>query len=385
MGTISEGSEHMTDQPSPTEPGTSNAPVNPYLRRNPYARPASDPAIAPSSAPAPAPAIEITGPAPAPAAQEPDLLERRAVARGAIDQDARSNRRSSIAFADVIIVGAGRGGVGKTTMSIALADRAAEAGLVTIVIDANRGQADVREYLRLPRTAPVPTAYDAYVTGDPDRAIMRPSDYATYRQQAGLEVPDFAVVLGPTAKQADERIVSASVYAKIIDHARSIADLVIIDASIMYAPQGDLWAHLHTPLLRQGGAWLLGLASDDRPALANLEERLSELRTLGVELSRSLLLATRYDGFTDEDAAYFMKKFGSLGSFIGHTASDPAFHDLMNWGRVQDAASSSAVASALNAILLRVTGRSDVFDPAPPQPKPGVFKRIGRQFTGAGR
>ncbi len=81
-----------------------------------------------------------------------------------------------------------------------------------------------------------------------------------------------------------------------------------------------------------------------------------------------------------------MKKFGSLGSFIGHTASDPAFHDLMNWGgRVQDAASSSAVASALNAILLRVTGRSDVFDPAPPQPKPGVFKRIGRQFTGAGR
>lgn len=379
MGTMNEGNEHV-DEPQTSQ--TPADPVNPYLRRNPYARdPATPDAGEPAQASAPAP-VSL---APAPERREPDILERRALARGSATLDARSNRRSSLAFADVIIVGAGRGGVGKTTMSLAIADRAAEAGLTTVVIDANRGQADVREYLRIPRTAPVPTAYDAYVTGEPDRAIMRPADYSTYRQQAGLEVPDFAVVLGPTAKQADESIVSASVYAKIIDHARSIADLVVIDASIMYAPQNDLWAHLHTPLLRQGGAWLLGLASDDRPALANLEERLTELRALGVELSRSLLLATRYDGFTDEDEAYFTKKFGSLGSFIGHTAWDPAFHDLMNFGRVQDAAASAAIAPALNSILLRVTGRSDAFDPAPAPAKPGVFKRLGRQLTGAGR
>jgi len=261
----------------------------------------------------------------------------------------------------VIVSAAGKGGVGKSVTAITLADTAAAAGLSAVLVDANRGQADLRKYLRL-GDAPLRTAFDAYSTGDPSQAVLRPNDYGHLRQAAKLDIPDFAIVLGPPRDQADPQYASAQVYGQIIDYARSIADLVIVDTQIVESHRTDLWDQLLVPALRSD-AWLVGITDESSPGVSNLLDRLGELQEAGVPNARTLVLATQYENFTDEDAVYFQARFASLGTLIGATGMDPNFHDQMNMGRI--VSNSPAIAPSTRAILQRVTGRADLFaDPA---------------------
>ncbi|EQD50517.1 hypothetical protein B1A_13417, partial [mine drainage metagenome] len=65
----------------------------------------------------------------------------------------------------VVAVFAGKGGVGKSTSMLSLAERAATVvpGLRVITIDANRGQGDLRTFLKLD-DAGLPSIYDAAVS-----------------------------------------------------------------------------------------------------------------------------------------------------------------------------------------------------------------------------
>lgn len=267
---------------------------------------------------------------------------------------------------EVIISAAGKGGVGKTSVGICLAEIAAQNGLQAILIDANRGQADIRKYLRL-GDEPLPTVYDAYSSGDPSRAVLKPTDFAHLRSAAKLEVPDFGLVLGPPSDLAGSRYASASVYGDIIDYARSIADVVIIDTQIMEAPdeRTDLWSHTVIPLLVSGDAWLIAITDESSAGIDNLHERLAELRRDRVDPSRTLVLASQFLEFGHEDVAYFQQKFAELGTFVGSTGIDDHFAMELNKGKVW--AESPSIRPAIDAILLRTTNRSDLFAPRAPQ------------------
>lgn len=276
----------------------------------------------------------------------------------AIDRTAPS-RRAAIGskHGEVIICAAGKGGVGKTVTSLLIADVAAEMGLTAVLVDGNRGQADIRKYLRLDGGS-LRTVYDAYETNDPSQALLKPKDFAHLRAAAHLDQPDFGLVLGPPSDLADPRFASANVYGDIIDYARTIADLVIVDTQIIEAHRTDLWNHTMLPLLI-GDAWLVGITDESSTGIQNLYDRLGELRLAGVRPDRTLILASQFLAFDGDDVNYFKNKYDGRGIFIGNTGIDDDFHLRLNTGRVWS--QSPAIRPAIDAILARTTGRDDLF------------------------
>jgi hypothetical protein len=274
----------------------------------------------------------------------------------------------------LLISAAGKGGVGKTSSAITLAAIASQ-HMKVILIDANRGQADIRKYLRI-GDSPLPTAYDAFTTSDPSKAVLMPPDYAHLRRAAKLDVPDFGVVLGPPSDLAGGRYASASVYGDIIDYARSIADLVIVDTQIMEAPaeRTDIWSNTLIPLLN-GDAWLLGITDESSAGVDNLFERLTELRREGTNPARTLVLCSQFLEFGPEDIVYFQQKFAGIGALIGSTGVDDDFHTMLSAGRILS--DSAAIRPALDAVLLHVTGRDDLYTPKPAHAGEKNKKRSG--------
>lgn len=294
-------------------------------------------------------------------------------------QPARFGRTSAHRHGEVVLSEAGKGGVGKSTNALLLAWTAAAAGQTVVLIDANRGQADLRKFLRLPKHANLPTVYDA-VGADPSEAILKPEEFAEFRRKAGLEVPDFALVLGPPSDVAGEA--TAQVYGTVIDHARSIADLVIVDTQIVEA-QGvltDLWADLFIPLLREG-AWQIGIADESRAGVDNLIDRLTEFQGVGVSNAHTLIVASKYEQFDVEDAAYFRKSFSRFGTFVGATEFDAGFADQMNMGRLLT--DSPSVEPTTMQTLLHITGRQDLY--APREETPVRLPKFLRALFGGNR
>lgn len=326
-----------------------------------------EPVVTPAPVPPPArdPEQEIVhaAAAPAPVAQRPDIFAQMAADAGPVQ---RTRPRPGQKRGEIIVAAAGKGGVGKSSTALCLASAAADAGLQAIVIDANRGQADLRKYLRL-GNANLANAYDAYASGDPSAAILMPKDYAHLRQAAKLDVPDYGIVLGPPSDLADPRWVTANVYGEIIDYARSIADIVVIDTQIIEAPpRTDLWNQAIIPLL-SGDAWLLAITDESGPGIENLQERLSELVTSGVNPARTMILAAQFFTFNSDWQAYFQEKYRSLGTVVGNTGIDDDFHLQLNSGRVLY--DSPSIRPAIVNILLRATARQDLFAPRDPEPE----------------
>lgn len=354
------------------------------------------PAPAPAPAPEPTPAFPVApqaqqhtaavdpAPAPAPAPTWDQMIHGHAPAPAptpvATAEPVRQPFRGGAKRGEVIFSAAGKGGVGKTTSALLLAYIAAECGLQAVLIDANRGQADIRKYLRL-GDSDLPSAYDAYSTGDPSKAILMPRDYAHLRTAAKLDVPDFGIVLGPPSDLAGSRYASAGIYGDMIDYARSIADLVIVDTQIMEAPdeRTDLWRDTVIPMLG-GDAWMLAITDESSAGVDNLHERLAELRRAGMNPARTLVLASKFLEFGSDEVDYFQKKFGDLGSFVGNTAIDDDFAVQMNLGKVPT--DSPSIRPAIDNILLRATGRAELFSPREPARPAGRGKTGGVKFGG---
>src|SRR5699024_10910813 len=145
-------------------------------------------------------------------------------------------------------VTSGKGGVGKSSTAVNMAQYAAETGpdgYRVVVVDANRGQGDLIKRLRLSRLR-IPTVYDAALSKDPSRALNRPDIFAPHRAQWG-EI-SFALAPAPPFDLGDPGVVSAKVYADVIDYARTQADLVVVDTQIQ-EEFADMWDDAFYPLL----------------------------------------------------------------------------------------------------------------------------------------
>lgn len=252
--------------------------------------------------------------------------------------------------AKVIITFAAKGGVGKTSLALALANRAAAEGLRVAVIDMNRGQGDVRSYLRAD-SVDLPTIYNAAVTGDSKAAVISPEQLAGARAK-NLPLIQFATVFAPPVEMADPEIVNAAVYGKIIALLASRADLVIIDTQISEARDvSGLIDYVVVPALLSG-AWGVGITDMSRPGLANLSDRVRRLSTVGVPRDHLFIAVNKAPEFTAADGDSIKSHFDQHAQFVGSITHDSAFASDMNSGTISS--ENPAVSPVLDAILSRV-------------------------------
>ncbi|MFD6092836.1 CpaE family protein [Oerskovia sp. NPDC060338] len=325
---------------------------------------------APAPAPAPTPAPVPARPAPAPietfdasdflVAASPDTTarERRAPARGL-----------------VVPVVAGKGGVGKSSMSISIADAAATTGGLSVcLVDANRGQGDLSRYLRI-RGASVPTIYDAAVgAASYDDVILGPDSTSQLRPQLLPDLP-FSVILAPPDHLADPDVVTTEVYLRALDAARRRFDVVVVDTQIVEASDtSGLIDGLVIPSLVDGG-WAVGLTDPSTPGVENLRHRLTAFRAAGVTSDRMLVVLNRVSPDMSMDDERFGRMYTGLGSYLGQVEETILVKNAMNAG--DSPYKLGALAPMIDAICHRVTGRPE-FDPArhaEPRKRRGLFGR----------
>ena len=254
-------------------------------------------------------------------------------------------------LAHVVFTGAGKGGVGKTTIALALAQRAAVTGTLKVVlIDGNRGQGDLRTYLSLNK-AGLPTVFDAITSGDPATAIVTP-DRLNANRPGGAEALAFALVQAPPHGLADPTVITAGLYHDVITAARSISDLVVIDTQIVEGAERGMFDELIIPMLAAHGHFL-GIADLSRPGVDNLVTHLKEFIAQGVPVARLMTMLNRVPVTTEFDLQRTSDALSQYGQFLASIAADADVHAAMAYGTsIQD---NPALAPVLDAVLLRVT------------------------------
>ena len=283
----------------------------------------------------------------------------------------------------VVISWAGKGGVGKTTGALALAQRAAElGGLRVCVIDGNRGQDDVRKYLRVVQ-AKLPSVYDAAVTGETTRAFVDPVTLSGARHSS-LQKLGFGVALAPREGQADPKLVPTRAYADVVTAAREFADLVVIDTQIAESfDTSELFDSLYIPLLQRPHNWSIGWADTSNPGVMNLQQRLAMFASAGVPKARSFVAVNRVPATTHLNVTQFAQHFNRVATFVGSVPSDTEISTAFESGRIPHDA--PALARVLDEVLFRVTG-DPIFDPDQhperynaqvPTKKRSIFGRFG--------
>jgi MinD-like ATPase involved in chromosome partitioning or flagellar assembly len=256
----------------------------------------------------------------------------------------------------IIVTFAGKGGVGKSTMAIALGQRAVQVGGLgrVVVVDMNRGQGDLRKYLRVARSG-LPSIYDAAISGDIRRAIVTPTVINTKRDPSlpGLNI---GVILAPSDTQADPTVVTSEIYGAAIDLARSVSDLVIVDTQIVEASDtSGLIDEIVIPLLRNG-AWGLAISDSSMPGVDNLIHRLNHFADNGVPNTRMLCALNRASPESGLNSEQMQKVIAQYGSWMGSVPNDPAVANTFETGRIPGAPGAPE-APQLTALLDNVLGQ----------------------------
>lgn len=254
--------------------------------------------------------------------------------------------------AHVIFSFAGKGGVGKTSLALLLAQRAAQSGRRVAVVDMNRGQGDIRSYLRIDDPN-LPTIYNSAHTGVAQDAVIDPNQLNNARHPS-LSKLNFAVVMAPPHDLADPAVVTADVYARTIALLQEKTDLVVIDTQITEARDtSGLIDRIVVPALTQG-AWGFGVTDMSKPGLENLLARTSDFVARGVPRERLLLSVNKAQSFDAADQAAIERTFGAYARFIGAIGDDLSFANSLNAGQVD--ADNPTVRPVIDATLLAVTG-----------------------------
>ncbi|UQN30458.1 AAA family ATPase [Brachybacterium kimchii] len=232
---------------------------------------------------------------------------------GAFSSSSRSAAHRSAPLGIVMAIVAGKGGVGKSTVSLCIAQAAAEVGGLSVcLIDANRGQGDLGLYLRV-RKSDLPSIYDAVTIGDLSTAILSPEQIASARNGSGDRI-SFSFVQAPRPLPGGEvsheiRAVRPEHYAEVIDRARGQFDLVIVDTQITEGlDTSGVIDDVVGPLLHRGG-YGLGIAEFSTTGVENLLIAMNYLRNLGADSARMMSIVNRLDSSVHE--------YGKLPQLLG--------------------------------------------------------------------
>ncbi|MHA3723770.1 nucleotide-binding protein [Leucobacter sp. HY1910] len=351
-------------QPPAQEP---IAPVVPPAARQPV----SEAVIAPPITPTPVvPEIPLTPTAEAAAAPTPrqTLHDRHSVAFQHAERTTRT--------CEVIIPWAGKGGVGKTSFTLAIAQKAGSIGLRVLVVDGNRGQASTRHLLRLAEHG-LPTITDTRHML-PDQVVTDRAQLAAIRGSVRGEA-NFDIVLGPIPEGDDANPVNtpAALYARAIAELRSSYDLIVVDTQIAESHFSDMWTDVMIPLMR-GGAWGVGIFDDSPSGLDELDGILDHLIAYGVPNTKQLVVANKWPDFPAEDEAFVAQRFAGRARFVGVSEPDFEFHDSMTAGMIPT--DPVAVGPVVHAILQQAIG-GELFPPIEREAKTkrrGFFRKRGK-------
>jgi septum formation inhibitor-activating ATPase MinD len=297
-------------------------------------------------------------------------------------------------LAPVLISWAGKGGVGKTSTSITIAQGAGRAGLKTTLIDSSIGQNGVSVVLRVNKRS-TPTIYDAATSGDLKRAFLTPAMLSDIRTGGAVEDMTFALVAAPPSGLADPHVVTGDVYSRIIQLARETSDLVVIDTQIReaaLAAQHTIFTQAIVPLLKADG-WGVGLTDNSVEGFNHLLGRFAEFQAMGIGRERMLSVINRFDP-NQVDPAQMKKQFRAYSEYLGIIEEDPHALAAFNSGRT--ALHLPGFHLMVNAILSRVIGdeqrfpytndidslmdgRAGGYDAAPRKKRRGLFALFGRK------
>lgn len=346
---------HTVTEPTPATPPAPTVPT---------------PVVAPQPQPTMpvAPAVDVT-PQPTPAV---------------IPQAPQAHPTAPTHRANLIIVTSAKGGAGKTTTARLLAQCAATQGLRTVLIDGNGGQSGQRKMMRVTDTTP--TIYDYAVGATTERdTIITPEQTATTRPHH-LDPVRYATVFAPPGSVADHNIVTPDVYTRIVNYARTIADLVIVDTQMIEAPDmrnpHSFAVAFTTHHVRDNNGWLLALFDNNKEAYENLLGThtepgiLADIHNQGVPPNRILLLATNIKENVEFDDAQFATNTTGWGTFVGHTTANTTMEGALNAGNLPY--DNPTVSTALHTVLHHVTNHPIFQHPTPA--RRGLFarKRSGR-------
>lgn len=193
--------------------------------------------------------------------------------------------------AEVLFALSGSGGVGKSSLALSVANRAANRGRRVVLVDANLGQPDLATFLRV-ADGNLPTVFDAILDDNVRTGIISPLQLNRTRD-ARLSKVNFAFIQGPTAEQLATGRITASVLAGMISQVRQFADLVVLDTQILERDDPrDLVSQVIEPELGAGG-WALAVTGMSTAGLSNLIEVMERLIRLGVNPSHVMSLINR--------------------------------------------------------------------------------------------
>lgn len=329
--------------PAPSHPAPQAYPPAPSAPVQ-HQAPAPSPVIQPSHPAQPDPNIGVYGQRPEQALNVSEMFD--------------TAPKGSNHGCDVIVVWSGKGGVGKTSISASLAEKAAMTGRKVILIDSNYGQGGQRIIIGLPKEHPsiYDVAIDARSTGQAriKTGLLTPSQIRNLRGDQPKEV-HYALLAAPPPQHADLDITTPSLYLEMVEQARSMADLVVIDTQIVEADTTDaMVAGFLTPLLRNGDTWQVALSDESREGIANLFHLLARFRDIGVRSNRCLSLFNRVPRAAQFNEGAIERALATYGTYIGSVGMDNTIHRSMNAG--QPVADNPVLAPILDAILQRVTG-----------------------------
>ena len=266
-----------------------------------------------------------------------------------------------------IIVFGAKGGVGKTTTSIHLAQRAGRLcpDMRVTLIDANRGQGDIRTKLR---TLNVPTIFDA-LPEEGRGAIITPPALDKDRPPH-LEPLAFALIAAPPSELSDPTQVTPEVYQNALSEAREVSDLVIVDTQISEKyDTTKLFENFLIPLLiKDENIWGVGATEDSPESINNLLERLHQYRARGVKAAKIFtLIAQAHAHNTPEDLRDFEEMFDQASTFAGAVPYNKTIFNRLSSGILCEGL--PPVAEPLDRILYAVTGKNAFITKKEPEAK----------------
>lgn len=297
----------------------------------PVTQPVSQPVVAPAIAPAFTPAAPVATGAPH------ETYDSRTAGPAA-----------GLGAAKVVFATAGKGGVGKTSTAMALADLAARSGLRVVLVDGNFGQGGVRTNLRIGASA-LPSIYDYAITRDARQALIDPNRLADARGFSATRF-GFAVVTAPPPHLTDPAVVTPQVYVDLVTELSHVADLIVIDTQIIEPREKPeaIVAEFIDPMLT-AGAYQIAITDLSGEGITNLLSRLKATAGLGVDQSRTLSMVNRAPADARSNFDDLIAALGENSTFIGLCYADTGVHAAMAGG--QTGLEADAFRSLMSAAL----------------------------------
>lgn len=251
----------------------------------------------------------------------------------------------------VLVCWAGKGGSGKSSISLAAAAEAANAGLRVVLVDMNRGQGDIRAYLRLSRDQKLFTVYDAALNKSPKSAIISPTTLTEARHQL-LPPVKFGVAFAPRPGQSNPTTVTSEFYRAVIEAAREHADLVIVDTQIMEdSDTSGLIDGVAIPLVRTHMGWGFAIADSSMPGIQNT---IGVMDKFGVGADKMMFMVNKMVPDSTLSVDQLDRMMYNKATVMGTVPLAEEVVTLTEQGRLPN--DFEPMGDILRAVLLRVTG-----------------------------